>query len=69
MLSKEEIDKKVQTKYVPAMLNFSKKNFPEQFKKVAIVPVLFIVDSKTEKTLHQFVGYHNRIDFLHLLEK
>ena len=69
MLSKEDIDKKIQEKYVPAMLNFSKKNFPEQFKKVAIVPALYIVDNKTEKILHQFVGYHNRMDFLHLLDK
>jgi len=69
MLSKKGIDKKIQEKYVPAMLNFSKKNFPEQFKKVAIVPALYIVDSKTEKILHQFVGYHNRGEFLQLLDK
>lgn len=69
MLSKVDIDKKIKAKYVPVMLNYSKKNFPVQLREIALTPTLYIVDSKSEKILHQFVGYSNRDDFLHLLNK
>lgn len=68
MLSKVEIDKKIHSKYVPAKLNFSKKNFPTQFREIALTPTLYIVDSKTEKIVHQFVGYSARDEFLELLK-
>lgn len=68
MLSKVDIDKMIQKKYIPVMLNFSKKNFPKQLRKIAVVPALYVVDSKGEKVTHQFVGYNNRGDFLELLK-
>lgn len=68
LLSKVEIDKKIKSKYIPVMLNFSKKNFPKQFKEIVLTPTLYIVDSKSEKIVHQFVGYSNRGEFIHLLE-
>ena len=67
MLSKVDIDKKIKANYIPAMLNFSKKDFPVQLREVALTPALYIVDSKTEKILHQFVGYNHRGEFLELL--
>ncbi|PHS32021.1 MAG: hypothetical protein COA92_07555 [Sulfurovum sp.] len=69
LLSKVEIDKKIKAKYIPVMLNFSKKNFPNQLKEIALTPTLYIVDSKSEKIVHQFVGYSNREEFLHLLDE
>lgn len=69
MLSKVEIDKKIKAKFVPLMLNFSKKNFPKQFKEIALTPTLYIVDPKSEKIMHQFVGYSNRGEFLDLLKE
>jgi thioredoxin-related protein len=69
MLSKVEIDKKIKAKYIPLMLNFSKKDFPKQFKEIALTPTLYIVDPKTEKIKQQFVGYSARDEFLHLLKK
>ena len=64
-----DINKKIKEKYVPAMLNFSRKNFPKQFREIALTPTLYIVDPKTEKILHQFVGYSAKDDFLHELKK
>lgn len=68
MLSKVDIDKKIKAKYIPIMLNFSKKNFPKQFREIALTPTLYIVDPKSEKIVHQFVGYSNRGEFLDLLK-
>ena len=68
MLSKVDINTKIQAKYIPAMLNFSRKNFPKQFREIAMTPTLYIVDPKTEKIIHQFVGYSSREDFLHVLK-
>jgi len=69
VLTKVDINKKIKEKYVPAMLNFSRKNFPKQFREIALTPTLYIVDPKTEKILHQFVGYSAKDDFLYELKK
>jgi len=69
MLSKVDIDTKIKASYIPLMLNFSKKNFPNQLKEIALTPTLYIVDPKNEKIAHQFIGYSNRGEFLELLNK
>jgi len=51
------------------MLNFSRKNFPKQFREIALTPTLYIVNPKTEKMFHQFVGYSAKDDFLYELKK
>ena len=68
LLSKVDINKKIKAKYIPVKLNFSKKNFPKQFREIAFTPTLYIVDPKTQKIEHQFVGYSSRSDFLHVLK-
>jgi thioredoxin-related protein len=68
LLIKIDINKKIKANYVPVMLNFSRKNFPIQFREIALTPTLYIVDPKTEKILHQFVGYSAREDFLRVLK-
>lgn len=68
LLSKTDIDKKIKAKYIPVKLNFSKKNFPKQFKEIALTPTLYVVDPKTKKIVHQFVGYSNREGFLEILK-
>jgi len=50
------------------MLNFSKKNFPKQLREIGLTPTLYVVDPKSEKIEHQFVGYVNREGFLELLK-
>ncbi len=68
ILAKEEIDKKIHEKYVPLMLNFDEKKFPEQFSEIKITPTLYIVNSQSEKIEESIVGYNNRSAFLHLLK-
>ncbi len=68
LLSKVDINKKIKAEYIPVMLNFSRKNFPKQFREIALTPTLYIVDPKTEKIEHQFVGYSSKDDFLHILK-
>ncbi|NKQ41853.1 MAG: thioredoxin fold domain-containing protein [Sulfurovum sp.] len=68
MLSKSDIDSKIKAKYIPVKLNFSRKNFPIQFREIALTPTLYIVNPKTEKIVHQFVGYSNRGEFLEILK-
>jgi thiol-disulfide isomerase/thioredoxin len=69
MLSKTEINKKIQKNYIALKLNFSRKNFPKQFREINLTPTLYTVDPKSEKILGAFVGYSSRDDFLHLLDK
>ena len=68
VLAKESIDKKIHEKYVPLMLNYDKKKFPEQFTKIKITPTLYIVNFLSEKIEESIVGYNNRSAFLHLLK-
>ena len=68
ILAKEDINARIQQKYVPVMLNYDLKKFPKQFLEVNITPTLYIVDSETEKIVEQFVGYNHRGDFLHILK-
>lgn len=68
VLSKIDINKKIKEKYIPVMLNFSRKNFPKQFREIALTPTLYIVNPNTEKIEHQFVGYSAKDDFIHFLK-
>ena len=68
ILAKENIDKKIHEKYVPVMLNFDEKKFPENLTRIKITPTLYIIDSKSEKIEEKIVGYNNRSAFLHLLK-
>jgi len=68
LLAKVEIDKKIKAKYIPVMLNFNKKKFPKQFNEIGLTPTLYIVDAKTEKIEHQYVGYSSRDEFLSILK-
>ena len=69
VLAREDIHKKINDRYIPLMLNFDEKKFPEQFSKIPITPTLYIVNSKSEKIEHTFVGYNNRDEFLHILKQ
>ena len=69
ILAKEDMNAKIHEKYVPVMLNYDLKKFPEQFLKEKMTPTLYIVNSETEKIEEKFVGYNNRGGFLHTLKK
>lgn len=68
ILSQTDIDRQVKAKYVPLMLNLDKDSYPEEFSKTRFTPILYIVSSKDESIVHQFVGYSNRGEFLHVLK-
>ena len=69
ILSQTDIDTQVKEKYVPLMLNLDLDKYPVQFAKTRFTPILYIVSSKDESIAHQFVGYSNRGDFLHVLKE
>ncbi len=69
ILAKENIDKKIHEKYVPVMLNYDKKKFPENLLEIKITPTLYIVNSESGKIEEKVVGYNNRSAFLHLLKQ
>lgn len=68
ILSQIDIDKSIHEKYIPVTLNLDKDKYPEQFGKIHFTPILYIVNSETEKIEHQFIGYSSRDEFLHLLK-
>jgi len=68
ILSQNDIDAKVQARYIPITLNLDTDKYPEQFAKTRFTPILYIVNSETEKIEHKFVGYSSRDEFLHLLK-
>ena len=68
ILSQNDIDTKIKSKYIPLMLNLDKDSYPEQFAKTRFTPILYIVDSKDESIKHKFVGYSARGEFLQILK-
>ena len=69
ILAKESIDAKIHEKYMPVMLNYDKKKFPEKLLKIKITPTLHIINSESGKIEEKVVGYNNRSAFLHLLKE
>ncbi|CAA6801180.1 MAG: Unknown protein [uncultured Sulfurovum sp.] len=68
ILSQTHIDKRIKATHVPVMLNYDKKEFPENLKKSSIVPTLYILNAKTEKIEETFVGFAARNMFLNYLK-
>jgi len=68
ILAKDTIDQTIHEKYVPVMLNFDEKQFPENLAQTRITPTLYIVNSENEKIEEKVIGYNNRSAFLHLLK-
>lgn len=67
-LSKSEINKSIQEKYIPLMLNLSTNSFPDALGKIRITPTMYIINSDTQKIVNTFIGYNNRNQFLHILK-
>ena len=68
ILSQGDIDKSIKEKYIPVTLNLDTDTYPEQFAKTRFTPIIYIVNSTTEKIEHQFVGYSARNEFLRVLK-
>lgn len=68
VLSKDDINAKIHSKYVPVLLNLDTDKFPEKFSKSHFTPILYVVNPKDGDIKHQFIGYSNRDGFLQLLK-
>lgn len=68
IFSQTDIDKSIKEKYIPITLNLDKDSYPEQFGKTRFTPIIYIVNSATEKVEHKFVGYSAKDEFLHLIK-
>ena len=68
ILSQNDIDAKIKSKYIPLMLNLDKDSYPKAFAKTRFTPILYVVDAKSETIEHTFEGYSNRGEFLYLLK-
>ena len=69
ILSQNDIDAKIKSKYIPLMLNLDKDTYPKQFAKTRFTPILYVVDAKDGHIKHKFVGYNHRGEFLRLLKE
>ena len=69
ILSQSDIDAQIKEKYIPLMLNQDTDTYPKEFAKTGIVPVLNIINSKTEMLENQFIGYSSRGAFLQILKE
>lgn len=67
-LSDKSVDSAIKAKYIPLIINKEEKNFPKYLES-PIVPALFFVNSKDEKSYYEHVGFMNKTDFLNLLEQ
>lgn len=61
-----DIDKAIKAKYIPLIINKEEKNFPS-YLNVPVVPTTFFIDVASEKSLHESVGFSNKVDFANLL--
>ena len=68
ILAQADIDKTIKERYIPVTLNLDTDTYPEQFAKTRFTPIIYIVNSTTEKIEHKFVGYSARDEFLRLLK-
>ena len=61
-LSKKDINDKLHESFVPVILNRDESSYPKNFY-APMVPTVFFVDPKTQKSLFESIGYKNVRDF------
>lgn len=66
-LSDAQIDAMVKSGYIPLIINKEEKNFPS-FLNAPMVPTTFFIDAKSQKILHESVGFSSKADFETLLK-
>jgi len=68
VLTKKNIDGKIHEKFIPLILNREEAKFPKKFN-TPFIPVVYIVDYKTNEIKNKIVGYSNRFKFIKLVNK
>jgi len=67
-LKKDIVNDIVSKKFIPLTLNRSKTHYPQQFV-AKVVPTVFFIDPKKEKSYHISYGYKNKKEFSKVLQK
>ncbi|DAB32305.1 MAG TPA: hypothetical protein CFH79_04575 [Sulfurospirillum sp. UBA11407] len=67
-LSKEHINEFIHKNFIPVVLDKEKDTYP-QFLQPKVVPTIYFVDTKKEKSFGEILGYKNKSDFYELLQK
>jgi thioredoxin-related protein len=68
VLSKKEINKNIHKKFIPLILNREEHKFPKTYN-TPFIPVVYIVDYKTNEIKNKIVGYSNRFKFIRLVNE
>lgn len=68
VLQQKNVNTLLHKKYIPLILNKDKDNFPKKYNK-AFSPIVYFIDYKTLKSYESVIGYNNKDDFLHLINK
>ncbi len=66
VLSNTQLNEQIHKKYVPLILNREEKKFPVKFDS-PMIPTVYFVDPKSEEIVNKSVGYHNRFDFINII--
>lgn len=67
VLAKQEVNTLVHQKFIPLILNKEQKEFPQQFYST-LIPVVYIIDAKTQQSTKASYGYKKASDFLDFLK-
>lgn len=67
-LSKPSIDALIQSNFVPLLLDKETDSFPKEMDP-QVVPTIYFLHPKDEKSFGQIIGYKPQQEFLELLQK
>jgi len=68
VLSKKDIAKTINDKYIPLIMNREEKRFPPKYDS-ELIPTIYFVDHKSEVIKEKVVGYNNRQDFINIINR
>lgn len=67
VLMDKNIDKLIQDKYIPLILNKEKDEFPKEFNS-SFTPIMNFIDYKTLKSYKNIMGYNNKDEFTYFVK-
>ncbi|QSZ42968.1 thioredoxin fold domain-containing protein [Sulfurimonas aquatica] len=68
VLMNPKVDKTIQSKYIPLILNKEKDKFPQKFNS-SFTPIMNFLDYKTLKSYKNIIGYNNKDEFTYFIKK
>lgn len=67
VLLKKEVNAIIQKNYIPLIINREKDPFPKAFD-TGFTPIVHFIDSKTQKSYKNVIGYNNKDEFTYILK-